>query len=454
MSSDDTPNTETDAADSDGREPGTNTGQSDAPAAIERLVRASAVERALISVSALLLSVAVGFVLILAAGRMTTCSTAATTYFGVGFCYDPVTVYDLLFLGAFGDLSSDLINGQLATTLSQTTVLMFTGVAVAVAFRAGIFNIGTQGQLVVGALGSAVATLWASTLVSGVVGTLLLLPFGLAVGAFVGGVYGAIPGALKAYADANEVITTIMLNFVATAVALYLVQDHFQDPESVATQTVPLPEYATFPSVIFRARDDFSLVAFVVAAALLVAVYLLIERTSFGYDLRTSGIQPEAAEYGGVDAARTVVASMTLSGALAGMGGAVYVLMIIGNFQTGVPAYGFDGITVSILAGNNPLGVGFAALLFGVLKSGSIVVDVGTDVPPQLVGVLRGLIILFVAMPEFFRMIGTRVWSVRPSGSGGQPVTDGGTVADSRGDVEDDVDAESGVPTEGGERDE
>jgi simple sugar transport system permease protein len=220
---------------------------------------------------------------------------------------------------------------------------------------------------------------------------------------------------------------------VATSVALYLVQDHFLAPDSAATQTEALPLYATFPSVAFRPRDSFSLIAFGFAVALLIVVYLLIERTSFGYDLRTSGIQPEAAEYGGVDAAKTVVASMTLSGALAGIGGAIYVLMIIGNFQTGVPAYGFDGITVSILAGNNPLGVGFAALLFGVLKSGSIVVDVATDVPPQLVGVLRGLIILFVAMPEFFRMIGARVWSIRPSEpERGQPVTDGGTVDDHR----------------------
>jgi simple sugar transport system permease protein len=116
---------------------------------------------------------------------------------------------------------------------------------------------------------------------------------------------------------------------------------------------------------------------------------------------------------------------MMLSGALGGIGGAMYVLMILGKFQTGVPAYGFDGITVSILAGNNPLGVGFAALLFGVLKSGTTVVQFATDVPPQLVGVLRGLIILFVAMPEFFRLVGRRFLDV--GGSGPEAVaTDGG----------------------------
>jgi simple sugar transport system permease protein len=288
---------------------------------------------------------------------------------------------------------------------------VFTGLSVALAFRAGIFNIGTQGQLIAGALASALAVLWASSLVSGVVGTLVLVPFGLFVGAVGGGLYGAVPGALKAYADANEVITTIMLNFVAVLVARYLTNVHFPDPDSQAIQTTPLPEYATFPSVLFDPRTDFSLLALAVAVGFVFGVYSLIEHTTFGYDLRTSGLQPEAAEYGGVNSARTIVASLTLSGALGGIGGAVYVLMIVGNFQTGIPAYGFDGITVSILAGNNPLGAVFAAFLFGVLKSGSTVVDFATDVPPQLVGVLRGLIILFVAMPEFFRLVGRRISS-------------------------------------------
>ncbi len=405
-------------------------------AVLDRLVAASAVERLLISLSALVLSVLVGGMLILAAGRMTTCSSAATTLFGVGFCYDPITVYDKLFLGAFGDLLANPLNGQLATTLAETTILMFTGLSVAVAFRAGVFNIGTQGQAVVGALATAVATLAVveSVPITGIAGTALLVPFGLVVGAVVGGFYGAIPGALKAYADANEVITTIMLNFVATGVALYLTQDVFKDPNSFTTQTRPLPSYAQFPTIVFRARDDVSLVALGLAIALAIVVAFILTRTTFGYDVRTSGVQPEAAEYGGVDAGRTVVAAMTLSGALGGLGGAIYVLMILGNFQTGVPAYGFDGITVAILAGNNPLGVGFAALLFGVLKSGSIVVDVATDVPPQLVGVLRGLIVLFVAMPEFFRMIGKRVRNVPGAGGPGeaQPVaTDGSGVPSS-----------------------
>ena len=379
---------------------------------LRRLVAASAVERILISSAALVLSILLGAALVLIAGRMTTCTASdAVYYFGTGFCYDPVTVFDRLFLGALGEPFSGgwSQQGQFSVTLRETTLLVFTGLSVALAFRAGIFNIGTQGQMAVGGLATAVLVLQAAGAVSGVVGTLLLIPFGVAVGAVFGGLYGSIPGILKAYADANEVITTIMLNFIATGVTLYLVSGVFKDPESAANQTVPLPEYAQFPTVAFGGRQDFSLVALACGVVAIAGLYYLLEHTAFGYDIRTSGLQPDAAEYGGVDAKRTVVASLTLSGAFGGVAGAMYVMMVLGTFQSGLPSYGFDGITVSILAGNNPIGVAFAALLFGVLKSGTTVVQFATDVPPQLVGVLRGLIILFVAMPEFFRLVGRRV---------------------------------------------
>ena len=425
---------------------------------LARLTDASATERFAISGAALVLSIVVGTLIILVSGRVTTCQEAAFVLthptpfgfprlFSMGFCYDPVVVYDRLFLGALGDplkqgwgpftplqggplnpfrQGYDPLNPQMAVTLRSTTILVFTGLSVAVAFRAGIFNIGTQGQLVVGGLASALSVLWTAPYVSGAVGTVVLVTVGLLFGALFGGLYGTIPGLLKAYAEANEVITTIMLNFVATGVVGYLVLNHFKDPESAATQTRSLPEYAGFPSLVFDPRTDFSILALLVGVALVGGIYYLLEHTAFGYDLRTSGLQPEAAEYGGVDAARTVVASFTLSGALGGIGGAIYVLMIIGKYQTGVPAYGFDGITVSILAGNNPLGVGFAALLFGVLKSGATVVDFATNVPPQLVSVLRGLIILFVAMPEFFRLVAKRLHLGRDEEPGRAVAADGG----------------------------
>ncbi|AFK19183.1 ABC transporter permease [Haloferax mediterranei ATCC 33500] len=402
---------------------------------LRRLTDASVAERILISFAALVMATLIGAAIVLVSGRVATCQTAATTLFGVGFCYDPVDVYLVLFNGALGQpflLDSpglfnpnwNPLNFGLAFTLKETTLLIFTGLSVAVAFRAGLFNIGTQGQLVLGGLATALfAVFIAPFLPAGIIGGIILIPLAVLVGALVGGLYGAIPGALKAYSDANEVITTIMLNFIAAGIAKVLVSEFFRNPDSQVIETAPIPDWGTLLPVAFPKGSDFSILALVFGLALVVAVWYLLERTSFGYDLRTSGEQPEAAEYGGVDAKRTTVTSMFLSGALGGIGGAIWVLMVIGNWLTDVPSLGFDGITVSILAGNNPFGVIPAALLFGTLKSGSLAVQFQTGVPKQLVGVLRGLIILFVAMPEFFRMIGT---SITPKRDREAVATDGG----------------------------
>ncbi|WP_396612751.1 ABC transporter permease [Haloferax sp. S1W] len=392
-----------------------------AKSVLRRLVNASTAERILISFAALFMAVVVGAVIVLVSGRVATCQTAATTLFGLGFCYDPVEVYLVLFNGALGgpfllddpalfNPNWNPLNFGFGLTLKETTLLIFTGLSVAVAFRAGLFNIGTQGQLILGALATALFALFvAPFLPAGILGGLILIPLAILVGAFVGGLYGAIPGALKAYADANEVITTIMLNFIAAQVAFVLVSEFFRNPDSQVVETAPIPDWGTLLPVAFPNGGDFSLLALAFGLALVVAVWYLLEQTSIGYDLRTSGEQPEAAEYGGVDAKRTTVTSMFLSGALGGVGGAIWVLMVMGKWQAGVPSLGFDGITVTILAGNNPFGIIPAALLFGTLKSGSLAVQFGTGVPKQLVGVLRGLIILFVAMPEFFRMIGSTI---------------------------------------------
>ena len=394
---------------------------------LERLVDSSPAERLLISLAALVLSVLVGAVLVFVSGAAAACSEPAYGVFVVTSCYDPVQVYVQLFAGAYGPLLSDPFNFSVALTLQETTVLLFTGLSVAVAFRAGMFNIGSQGQLVVGALASALVAAALVPVVPGrVVGSVVLIPSSLAVGAISGGVYGAIPGALKAYADANEVITTIMLNFVATLVAFVLVSELFQAPGQ-AVETAELPDYALFQPVLFDAGSGFSMLALLAGFVLVGAIYYLLEYTTTGYDFVTSGLQPRAAEYGGVSAEKTIVTSMALSGALAGVGGAVWVLMVSTQWQSSIPAYGFDGITVSILAGNSPLGVIPAALLFGTLKSGAIAVEFSAGVPRQLIDVLRGLIVLFVAMPEFFRLLGRRV---RVPDRTARTATDGGRAVD------------------------
>ncbi|MFP8955378.1 ABC transporter permease [Natrialbaceae archaeon A-CW3] len=376
--------------------------RSDWRGALDRLVDASALERILISVTSLLFAIVIGAVLVFVSGFVTDCTDPFIYFPGAGYgCYNPFEVYWTMLDGSFGSMSN------LGQTLQETTLLLFTGLSVAVAFRAGLFNIGTQGQMILGALGTSLVVLHLGEVVpNNVLGTLLVIPSGIVVGAIVGGFWGMIPGLMKAYADAHEVITTIMLNFVAMGIAFWLVQVHVGDLTTDSVQTESVPSIARLPATISGSR--FSLVALVGAVLVAMGIYHLYTRTVLGYDLRTSGIQQTAAEYGGVNARHNIVTSMTLSGALGGIAGAIYVMMVQYRWQAGMPALGFDGIAVSILAGNNPLGVIPAALLFGSLKSGSMAIDLTLGVPNELVEVLRGLIILFIAMPEFFRMIGKR----------------------------------------------
>lgn len=373
-----------------------------ADASLDWLVDSSATQRIAVSFTALLFAVLVGAVLVFVSGFVADCPDPFILLPGLGYgCYNPAEVYWTMVTGAFGSL------GALGRTLQETTLLLFTGLSVAVAFRAGLFNIGTQGQMVLGALAAALTVLFLGELVpANVIGTLVVIPVAVVVGALVGGVWGMIPGLMKAYADAHEVITTIMLNFVAMGIAFWLVQNHVGNLETDSVQTHTIPELARLPTLIDGSR--FSIYALVGALLAAVGIYLLYTRTVLGYELRTSGIQEAAAEYGGVNAKRNIVTSMTLSGALGGVAGAIYVTMVQYRWQAGMPALGFDGIAVSILAGNNPLGVIPAALLFGGMKSGSVAIDISLGVPNELVEVLRGLIILFIAMPEFFRMIGKR----------------------------------------------
>ncbi|MFB6223146.1 MAG: ABC transporter permease [Haloarcula sp.] len=382
----------------------------------------SVTDRLLISLAALVAAVVVSSAVVLVAGKMAKCPNGSGFLYELGgFCYDPVQLFLVLINGAFGNpfaLGSEQlftpgwspINFSMGTTLKETTLLVLTGLAVAVAFRADLFNIGAQGQLVLGALGSALALVWVAPFApGGIIGSIILISFGLLVGAIAGGLYGALPGALKAYSGANEVITTIMLNFIATGLAFYLVSSYFKDPSGQSIKTKTIPELGQLRGVLFPAGGKFSLIALVLALLAVGAVYYLLRHTTFGYDLRVSGEQSPAAQYAGAYAERMIVSTMTLSGALSGVAGAMWSMMVIGAWRQGVPALGFDGITVSVLAGNNPLGVVPAAFLFGVLKGGSVAIKFQLGVPSELIGVLRGLIILFVAMPEFFRMVGNHL---------------------------------------------
>jgi simple sugar transport system permease protein len=287
-------------------------------------------------------------------------------------------------------------------TLFYATPLIFTGLAVAVAFRCGLLNIGAEGQLYIAAFATAWVGITCGSLPA-------LLPLCLLAAIAAGGVWGAVPGVLKARFGAHEVITTIMLNFVAVALASYFTQYHYKPAGDPILETVPIGEAAHIPR-LGRFLPGFperipANVAFPLALLAALLVYLFLWRTRWGYELRATGASPAAAQYGGIAVGRQVVLAMALSGALAGMVAINEVLGYRYRYYDGFSAgYGFTGIAVALLGRNHPLGVVVASLLFGALLRGGLFVDIFTEhVSKDLVMVLQGLIILFVAAEALFR---------------------------------------------------
>nr|WP_226022970.1 ABC transporter permease [Halomicrobium salinisoli] len=353
----------------------------------DRMLEASVLERFAIAIASTLLALLIGSAIVTATG------------------YDAVTFVSALVYGAVGSSSN------VAFTLRQSTMLILTGVAVAVAFRAGVFNIGVQGQFVVGGFATAVTILFlAPVLPGGTVGGVVLMFLGTVAAIVGGGAYAALPGLMKAYADANEVITTIMLNFIASGVVYFLIDAYLSPEGTSAPNTESFPEYVNLPGIVFGS-GSFSVIGLGVALLAAVAVFVFMNRTSFGYDLVTSGHQESAAAYSGVDADRMVVSTMTISGMVAGLAGAVFAIMILGYYSdpNTFPTFGFDAIAVSLLAANNPLAVVPAALLFGGLDAGGQYIGFTLNVPSELVDGVVGLIVLFVAAPELFRMSAKRL---------------------------------------------
>jgi len=289
-------------------------------------------------------------------------------------------------------------------TLFYATPLIFTGLAVAVAYRCGLLNIGAEGQLYV----AAFATAWAGITFANLP-ALVLVPLCFLAAIVSGGAWGAIPGVLKARFGAHEVITTIMLNFVAVALASYFTQYHYKPPGDPILETVAIGDAARIPR-LGRFLPGFperipANVAFLVALVACLLVYLFLWRTRFGFEIRATGASPAAAQYGGIATGRQVVLAMAISGALAGMVAINEVLGYRYRYYDGFSAgYGFTGIAVALLGRNHPLGVIVAALLFGALLRGGLFVDIFTEhVSKDLVMVLQGLIILFVAAEAIFR---------------------------------------------------
>jgi simple sugar transport system permease protein len=316
--------------------------------------------------------------------------------------------YSALIGGAIGSPQA------IANTLIKATPYIFAGLAVALAFKCGLFNIGAEGQIALGALCSALVGYSLNGLP-----IFIHLPLTLAAGMLGGFLWGALPGALKAFTGAHEVITTIMLNYLALLFVTLMLSGPMKDPNPivVASQTPVLQRSAWLPMLLPSLGLHSGVLLALVVAGL---VFVFLWKTTWGFQIRTVGANPNAARYAGISVTRSIILAMALSGMLAGLGGAVEVtgvnLQGTRYFALGFSqGYGFDSIAVALLGRNHPAGVVLGALLFGALHAGARQMPI----PGDIVSVIQGLILLFIAADAIVRW----VYRLRNApGLGQQPV--------------------------------
>ena len=308
----------------------------------------------------------------------------------------PGAVYRLLLEGTWGNAYGF---GQV---LYKTTTLTFTGLGFALAARAGLFNIGGESQLAAGGFLAAVAGL----LLPAGTPALLAVPACMAAAMLGGGLVGAVPGALRARFGASEVIVTIMLNFIVLALLNWIVSAHLHVPETLHTPELRAGRLPRLDDVAAAFHGSAANAVLLVALAAAGMLWWYLFRTRRGYELRAVGLQPDAAEYGGVSVAGVWLRAMTLSGAIAGLGGINYVLGYKHYYEEGfATGSGFLGVAVALVGRNHPVGVVLAALLFATLSQGGLAVN--ALVPKQMVDVLQAVVILAVvtAVPEVRRLL-------------------------------------------------
>jgi simple sugar transport system permease protein len=302
----------------------------------------------------------------------------------------------LLFEGTWGNAYG------LGQVLYKATTLTFTGLAIALGLRAGLFNIGAESQL---ATGGFVAALAGLMLPAGIP-ALVALPVYLIAAAAGGAAVGAIPGALKAKFGAHEVITTIMLNYIVLALLNYFVAVHLQVEGTLHTKEIhagALPRLSEFIPAFHGSAASVVLFLALIAVAV---VWWYLFRTRRGFELRATGLQPEAAEYGGVKVGGVWFRALAISGAIAGIGGLNYVLGYKHYYEEAFASgAGFVGIAVAIVGRNHPVGVVLAALVFATMSQGGLAVN--AVVPKQIVDVLQAVVIIAVAasVPEVRRVL-------------------------------------------------
>lgn len=332
---------------------------------------------------------------------------------GMYAIWDVITTsYGALFSGSLGDpvriitalQSGDALEIRRAVnpileSLVTSVPYIFGGLAVALGFRSGVFNIGAEGQIFLGAIAAA----WVGFAVTGLP-AIIHIPLTLLAAFGAGALWGFIPGWLKAKTGGHEVINTIMMNYIAFRLSEFLLRGPLMRPNSFNPVSPTIQESAMLPQ-FFESPIRFHLGFFI---ALLVAylVYWLLFKTTWGFNLRTVGANPNAAKYAGINVTRYIVLAMALSGGLAGLAGANDVMGINHNMALAFSSgYGFDSIALALLGNNHPVGVVLSALLFGVLYNGATRMQVVAGIPTEIISVLQAVILIFIAAPAIIRTI-------------------------------------------------
>ena len=314
---------------------------------------------------------------------------------------NPIEAYVEMFKGAFG--SGD----ALIATVLKATPLLFVGIGIVIAFRAGVINIGAEGQMVLGGLFGTMAALYLPEMPS-----IIMIPAVLIAGIIGGALWGWIPGVLKAYYRVNEILSTIMLNIVAVQLMSYLLRGPLIDPAEIERgtripQTERLTPSADLPLIFGSDRLHIGPILAILSA---IAAYYLLWRTPLGYRLRAVGLSEDAAKYAGIPVRRTIALALTLSGALAGLAGAVLVFgseshrMVTDGSTLGFTGgAGFNGIVAALLGGLHPLWTIPASFLFGGLIVGGQALQRAVQVPSALIIALNGLVVIFVVAADRYR---------------------------------------------------
>lgn len=376
---------------------------------MKRIPLSNNVKELLRVVAAVLLALLIGFIITLFVSK------------------DPIGAYRSFLIGPVTKLN------RFGNWIQESITLMLLGLAISLVFKAEIFSLGAEGQMVIGAVISGCIALYTPLPAP------LLIPLALAGGALGGFLLGLLPGYLKAYLNANELVSTLMLNTIVLKLYEYILTDFIKAPDAGYTASPPIPEAGRlahfFPNLPFLAelhklwvnQTSISIMIYIAIIAS-VLVYYLMYRTPFGYELRMLGANIKFARYGGMDTRKTIMLATAISGLVAGLAGAHLSMGVHNKLILNITAgLGFEGIVVALLARNNPALVPFTALAYGYLRQGAIIMERSSDVSLEMVLMIQAIIILLVTAERLYPEVRRRVKAHKESKAAVTPKQEAGS---------------------------